>query len=214
MTVKKSYISKLIDQGEGLHLDFKFEISDAAKIARSLSAFANTSGGKLLIGVKDNGVIRGIKSEEEYFMIENAATRYCFPEVSFTSKEWNIGGKKVLEISIPKSDNKPHKAPDHNNKAKAYIRVDDQNILANSVQMKVWQKLKTNNDISLVYTDKVKTLLEVLNNHNFLSLSQIINHADMPKHTTENILAKLIIMNVISMRVSEDSEEFTLCDPD
>lgn len=168
----------------------------------------------MLIGVKDNGVIKGIKSEEEYFMIENAATRYCFPEVSFTSKEWNIIGKKVLEIRIPKSDNKPHKAPDHNNKAKAYIRIDDQNILANSVQMKVWQKLKTNNDINLVYTDEVKTLLDVLNNHNFLSLSQIMNYVDLPKYTTENILSKLIIMEVINMTTSEDSEEFTLCDPD
>lgn len=46
-------------------LDFKFEISDSKKIARSLVAFANTDGGRLLIGVKDNGVISGIRSEEE-----------------------------------------------------------------------------------------------------------------------------------------------------
>ena len=64
--MKEHPVKELIKQGEGLHLDFKFEISNVAKIARSLVAFANTDGGKLLIGVKDNGVIRGIKSEEEY----------------------------------------------------------------------------------------------------------------------------------------------------
>ena len=82
---KKSYIQKLIDEGEGLKLDFKFEVSDAAKIARSLVAFANTEGGKLLIGVKDNGNISGVRSEEEFYMLQNAAERFCKPEVSFIS---------------------------------------------------------------------------------------------------------------------------------
>ncbi len=54
MTVKKHPVLRLIEQGEGLHLDFKFEVSDAPKIARSLVAFANTDSGTLLIGVKDN----------------------------------------------------------------------------------------------------------------------------------------------------------------
>ncbi|MCK4854687.1 MAG: ATP-binding protein, partial [Bacteroidales bacterium] len=60
-------------------LDFKFEISDARKIARTLVAFSNTDGGKLLIGVKDNGKIAGIRSEEEYHMLEAAAELYCRP---------------------------------------------------------------------------------------------------------------------------------------
>lgn len=48
-------IEALIEQGEHQQLDFKFEVSDSKKIARTLSAFANTDGGRLLIGVKDNG---------------------------------------------------------------------------------------------------------------------------------------------------------------
>ncbi|WP_418631273.1 helix-turn-helix domain-containing protein [Waltera sp.] len=35
---------------------------------RSVSAFANTRGGRLLIGVRDDGHISGVKSEEEIFM--------------------------------------------------------------------------------------------------------------------------------------------------
>ena len=48
------YIHALIAEGEHQQQDFKFEISDARKIAKTLSAFANTDGGRLLIGVKDN----------------------------------------------------------------------------------------------------------------------------------------------------------------
>ena len=58
------YIRQLVSEGEHCHQDFKFEISDARKIARSLSAFANTEGGRLLIGVKDNGKIAGVRSDE------------------------------------------------------------------------------------------------------------------------------------------------------
>ncbi|MDE6086648.1 MAG: ATP-binding protein, partial [Muribaculaceae bacterium] len=68
------HLQELIDQGEHEHQDFKFLISDARKIARSISAFANNDGGRLLVGVKDNGVIAGVRSEEDLYMIEQAAT--------------------------------------------------------------------------------------------------------------------------------------------
>ena len=71
------YICKLIAEGEHQQQDFKFEISDARKIAKTLSAFANTDGGRLLLGVKDNGKIAGIRSAEEQYMIDAAATMYC-----------------------------------------------------------------------------------------------------------------------------------------
>ena len=76
-----NYIRNLIEQGENQQLDFKFEITDSKKIARTLSAFSNSDGGKLLIGVKDNGNIAGIQSEEELHMIIGAADIYCSPPV-------------------------------------------------------------------------------------------------------------------------------------
>ena len=68
------YIHALRVEGEHQQQDFKFEISDARKIAKTLSAFANTDGGRLLIGVKDNGKIAGVRSEEEVVLIEAGTT--------------------------------------------------------------------------------------------------------------------------------------------
>ena len=65
----KHYIQNLIEEGEHEHQDFKYQISDARKIARSISAFANNSGGRLLIGVKDNGNIAGVESDEEIYNV-------------------------------------------------------------------------------------------------------------------------------------------------
>lgn len=69
-------LEKLIAKGEGEQLDFKQSISNAKKIAKTLVAFANTTGGKLLIGVNDSGLIVGCEIEEEMYMIDLAITQY------------------------------------------------------------------------------------------------------------------------------------------
>ena len=114
MKSRKSHIEKLIEQGEHQRQDFKFEISDSKKIARTLSAFSNTDGGKLLIGVKDNGVPAGVRSDEEIHMLEAAAQLYCKPEVGITFSEWQIDGKLILEADIKKNQNALVSAPDKN----------------------------------------------------------------------------------------------------
>ena len=63
-------------------------------------------------------------------MIEAASKMYTHPEVPFTAKRWDVNGKTVLEVYIAPSDEKPHTAPDKDDKYKAYIRVADENILA------------------------------------------------------------------------------------
>ena len=93
---EKVYLQRLIAEGEHQRQDFKYEISDARKIARSLSAFSNTDGGRLLIGVQDNGRIAGVRSEEEIYMIEAAATSYCSPQVEIAMQTYTVEGKTVL----------------------------------------------------------------------------------------------------------------------
>ena len=93
----KVYLQQLIAEGEHQQQDFKFEISDARKIARSLSAFSNTDGGRLLIGVKDNGRIAGVRSEEEIYMIEAAAKLYCRPNVEISVR---IADENILATPV------------------------------------------------------------------------------------------------------------------
>ncbi len=143
------YIQDLIDQGENQMLDFKFEISDARKIARTLVAFSNTDGGKLLIGVKDNGKIAGIRSDEEYHMLEAAAELYCSPVIPFKAQKWTILGKTILEVDIARAAKRPCLAQNENERWLAYLRVKDQNLLANRVLMKVWRRKKGKKGYSL-----------------------------------------------------------------
>jgi len=208
--MKKHPIERLIEQGEGLHLDFKFEVSDAAKIARSLVAFANTDGGTLLIGVKDNGVIKGIKSEEEFYMIENAAQRFCKPEVKFSSKEWSIKGKKVLEVIIPASKKAPHRAPDKDERLKVFIRYQDENLLASGVQIKIWKKHQSNHNISVTIDGDYEWLLKYLNEYPTITVNEFRSYASLSRHLAEEILSDLVVLDVIKMKIDKKEQIFSL----
>ena len=69
----RQYLQSLISQGEHQQQDFKYRVSDALKLAKSVSAFANTEGGRLLIGVRDDGNMSGVRDEEEIYMMLQAA---------------------------------------------------------------------------------------------------------------------------------------------
>ncbi len=204
------HIIDLINEGEHQQLDFKFEISDSKKIARTLAAFSNTDGGTLLIGVKDNGAIAGVRSEEEFYMIEAAAQLYCKPSVEFTSKEWHINGKAILEVMIPKSDKKPHSAPDKTGKYMVYVRVEDQNLLANSILLKVWKQEKQSKGVYIKFTTKEKILLEYLENNPQITFSQFKKLARISHRAAENILVKLISIDVIEIVIEESGSFYRL----
>lgn len=114
-----NYIQALIAEGEHQQQDFKFEISDARKIAKTLSAFANTDGGRLLIGVKDNGKIAGVRSDEEQYMIEAAAQLYCHPQIDYDMQTVEVEGRSVLIVQIAESKQKPVYAKDENGRSLA-----------------------------------------------------------------------------------------------
>ncbi|MDR2679723.1 MAG: ATP-binding protein [Tannerella sp.] len=190
-------IEVLIAQGEHQRLDFKFEVSDSKKIARTLSAFANTDGGRLLIGVKDNGNIAGVRSEEEYYMIEAASTMYTKPSVHFTATRWEINGKTVLEVYIAPSNSKPHTAPDKDDKYKAYIRVADENKPANEVLLLSWKKKESTEGLLFTLTRPVKKLLVYLDSHPHINIKQFCRIAHIKYYTARNILSDLIALDTI-----------------
>ena len=210
MSQAGKYISKLINQGEHNQLDFKYAVSDSKKIARSIAAFANTIGGRLLIGVKDNGQIVGVYSEEEYYMIEGAAELYCKPPVLFESKEWNINGKTVLEIIIKPSTKKPHKAPDKTGKLRTYIRVKDQNLLANNILIRVWNREKHAANTFLPLKEPEKILLDYLNTYTQITKSKYCRIAQISNYIAEKILVNLISAGILKMEFTEKAVYYQL----
>jgi predicted HTH transcriptional regulator len=204
------YIEKLIREGEHQQQDFKFCITDSRKIAKSLSAFANTDGGRLLIGVKDNGKIAGTQVNEEFHMIQAAAEMYSKPKIEFESKVWSINGKNILEITIEPSAKMPHYAENEEGKWLAYVRKDDENKLANRILLEVWKNKSKPTGTYLVYTDAERLLLEYLKTNNSISLNKFFKLAKISRYKAERILVKLICWDVLEPNFEETGISYKL----
>ena len=191
------YIYTLIAEGEHQQQDFKFEISDACKIAKTLSAFANTEGGRLLIGVKDNGRIAGVRSEEEKYMIEAAAELYCSPTVNYSMQTHQVEGRTILIVQIEESDQKPIYAKDESGKHLAYLRIKDENILATPVHLRVWQQSGNPLGELIEYTEREHLLLDLLKENDQLSLNRYCRLAHISRRAAEHLLAKFIRYDIV-----------------
>lgn len=200
-------------QGEHQQQDFKYAITDSRKIAKSLVAFANTDGGRLLIGVKDNGAIVGVADEEEVYMIEAAAQMYCKPPVEYTVHTHRTRtNKTVLEIHIEKSTERPHLAQDNSKKWWAYLRKDDENILASKVQLEVWKKEKGSKGTLIRYSKAQETILNYLKENEPCTLSEIAKKNKLHYKKAEYLIVQLIVAKVVRIDAVGGKASFYLCE--
>lgn len=204
------HLYKLIEQGEHIQQDFKYCINDSKKIAKSLVAFANTIGGKLLIGVKDNGKIAGISSDEEFYMIESAAKIYSKPAIEFTTQQWQVEGKTVLEIGIEPGNKKPYYAKNENGKWLAYIRIDDENFLAHRIQIETWRKQKSKKGICFTYSEDERFLIDYLKNNDEITFSKFIRFAGISRKQATEILSNFLLIDIIRINTNAEGTTFSL----
>ena len=203
-------IKRLILEGENVSLDFKKTISSTEKIAKTLVAFANNRGGKLLIGVADDGVIKGVKSEdEERFMITKAAHIYCKPAIEPIFEEVYVDDKIVLVVDIPKSNLKPHYALDENKKWWVYFSVKDKSVLASKIIVDVLKESNNENGQLISYTAYEKKLLTYLEENGRITLKQYSKLIKSAHKKAQKIIVGLILTGVLLPHTSEKEEYFT-----
>jgi predicted HTH transcriptional regulator len=197
-------IKSLIKQGEHQQQDFKFRIDDSKKIARTLAAFSNTDGGRLLIGVKDNGKITGVDPTEELHMIEAAAEMYCRPKVEFESRVWQEDMKLILEIIVRPAEQKPVLAPDEDGKWKVYVRRKDHTLLANKILLEVWKHQKRGSAKPEKFGEEETALLMLIANSEELTLSKIYRSSTLKKAQVDRLLVLLICWELVEMDMNEN----------
>ena len=183
MKGRDSHLFDLIAQGEHQQQDFKYKVEDAAKLARSVSAFANTDGGRLLIGVRDDGSIHGVRSEEEIFMMHAAAYKFCTPQPTLQFETLQVptaphGGRlrTVVICTVMPSAERPVFAiedmagevrrsaeKDTARRRTAYVRIADENIVASPVHLAIWRQEAQLRGQAFADTPAERALLEALN---------------------------------------------------
>jgi ATP-dependent DNA helicase RecG len=106
-------IKLLIALGETSTVQFKLNVDNEQSFARELVAFANSKGGKILIGVDDNTWnIIGLEDNELRRLkdlIVNAANEHVKPAIFIESETILVDEKKIMVVSVPEGIDKPYK---------------------------------------------------------------------------------------------------------
>jgi len=204
-----SELKALIRQGEHQQLDFKFRIDDAKKIARTLSAFANTEGGRLLIGVKDNGKITGVDPNEEIHMMISAAEMYCKPPLKIESRVWQEDMKLVLDIWVDKSD-EIILAKNEEGEWRAYVRAEDHTLLANKILIGVWRRQQHPVERPQHFGEEEITLLQQFSATDGITLSKLYRSTSLKKKDVDRLLILFICWDLVFMKMTESETTYFL----
>lgn len=106
MNTKKELL-ELIETGEGYTLEFKESVSN--NLGKEICAFANADGGKIILGVRDDGSIKGLKlSNSDTSKIQDIA-RNMDPSFHIFIKQV----EDIVLINVPVGKNKPYSVNGH-----------------------------------------------------------------------------------------------------
>ncbi len=101
---------ELINKGESHHLEFKLEDENNGDFAKTIVAFANTDGGKILVGVDDTGNIRGVTDIDKIMLrVDDIAINHCEPPITVLQESIVKDDHKVVIVHIEKGSQRPYK---------------------------------------------------------------------------------------------------------
>ncbi|MBI4646236.1 MAG: putative DNA binding domain-containing protein, partial [Bacteroidia bacterium] len=126
----KSQIFELIAVGENSAVEFKSSKVTADSLSKEIVAFSNHTGGIILLGVEDNGLITGIENDKEEWVM-NIARQNVIPPVNVLYYKVDIDDKNIGVIEVPKGLHKPYQT----NKFQHLIRVGSTNRVASQPEL-------------------------------------------------------------------------------
>jgi predicted HTH transcriptional regulator len=212
MTTQELYL--LVSKGEGQYLEFKKKVDHPEKIVREVVAFANSRGGKLIIGVDDDGTISGLKAaEEEAFEMEKAIVRLCKPTIKFSLEKIPLNEKKqILVYSFKESRKKPHYVIQDlkTGWGKAYVRVEDKSIQASKELKLILKGQRFKRKIGFEFGENERAVMKLLEKKERITLHDFISEKGIPYKTASSTLITLVLSNVLTIIPSEKEDFYMI----
>nr|WP_245402675.1 ATP-binding protein [Pontibacter sp. E15-1] len=195
--------------GESDTVDFKQRISQPDKIARTLVSFANTRGGMILVGVKDDGTIVGVDPEEEKHTLQLAADFYCDPPLRIRYEEAEEDDCTILKVIIQKSRVKPHYAKVKQDDWRAYVRVRDTSVQTSKLVDKVLAH-EDPEHTPLPLERHELAVLDYLKASPRITLKQYMKLANLSERRAYRTLVKLVIHGYLRLHDKQKEAFYTL----
>lgn len=207
-----SELKRLVAQGEGLYIEFKRKTTYPDKIMREVVAFANTKGGKLIIGVDDDGTIAGLKHVlEDEFVMKEAIEKYSKPAVNYEMAKVLVSPNRfVLVFTILQSETKPVFLVYNFKKGtgRAYIRVADKSIQASREMRNILKGMNKNVDTYLQYGENEQKLMRYLGSNEKIDLTTYAQVAGIDTKQASEVLVKMTLAGVLKILPNDAGDYF------
>ncbi|GAB3885681.1 AlbA family DNA-binding domain-containing protein [Spirosoma agri] len=189
-------LDDLIAQGENTRLEFKRSLSSAYRIARTLAAFANTSGGVILIGIADSGKIVGVPSESrEIYKLEDATDKLVDPALTISYEVLTPDGRTVLVVRVNESEEKPHYVIDEAGKRTIYVRAKDKSMPTNKLII----TKETANVHELLKSPTTRTLIQHLRKNEYVTAEKFAKLINISEYRAGKLLRELTGQGLLLM---------------
>jgi len=119
----KTEIMEIISNGENSGVEFKRGDIRPEQLAKEIVALANLQGGRILLGVEDDGAISGLHQENTQEWVMNVFRDKVFPQIIPYYEEIKMDdARRIAVISISSGISKPYMLK-HNKREEVYIRM-------------------------------------------------------------------------------------------
>lgn len=207
-------LQDIVRPGESTHVEFKLRFPEPEKIIREAIAFANTKGGFILLGVDDDGSIRGIKDPEETEQeFVTAMETFGSPDLVYLIEEIILNRKKsVLLIRIPESKHKPHVIKNSKEfpKGMAFFRVGEHSIQASRELFHILRHSKKKEGTKFEFGKKEKLLMQHFEQNSFITRDEFCSIAGINPYVASRTLVILTRANLLRIEPGEKTDLFFL----
>jgi len=209
-------LEQLVDLGEGISLEFKRRVPRPERIAKEMVALTNTNGGRIALGVDDDGSIQGIDhASEEEFLLRQAVEAHCRPVVDYRTERVVVEPRcDVLVVTIDESETKPHRVvvddQESGAKGKAYVRVEAKSIEASEETIREMEAQEDRDGVTFEFGETESLLMRYLDDYGRISVSQLSQLADISPERASQTLLRLTKADLLHLHPDEDGDYFTL----
>ncbi|MBX0289371.1 ATP-binding protein [Hymenobacter sp. HSC-4F20] len=205
-------LRELIRQGEGERLEFKKRTTHPTRIARTLASLANTHGGRVLVGVDDDGRIVGVRdAEEEIYQLREAAEHYIDPPLELRFKEIEEDDRVVLVVTVAESSRKPHRAQVAEGDWRAYVRVRDESVQTSQLTEKALGQADQSPRFERIPLNREElAVLDYLQKNPRITLAQYMKLLNIGQRRAYRTLIKLTLHGYIKHHDKQKEVYYTL----
>ena len=208
-------VKRLAAMGEGRLLEFKNRVPRPERIAREVIALANTDGGKVLVGVDDDGTVLGVKdAHEEFFALREALTDRILPPIDLGFEPVRVSRtREVLVVHVPASAERPHvlkpdRRPDGTlPKQRAFVRVADQSVEASKEAVALMRADGRGDAVTFTFGDAERRLLQYLERHERITVREYARMNKLPPWKASKALVMLARAGIVALHPREGGED-------